>query len=114
MRRNKHGNRRTEYDGHIFDSLMEMRRYQELRLLQAAGHIQGLVLQPKFCLLSGYRRKSGDWVRPIHYIADFQYLDCELGEIVVEDVKGYETAVFKLKRKMFEQKFGYELRLVQA
>jgi hypothetical protein len=96
---------------------MEMRRYQELRLLEAAGQIHNLAIHPKYCLVDGYHRRAGEWVKPIYYIPDFEYREIDTHELVIEDVKGtktVETALFKLKRKLFEQKYGYELRVVQA
>ena len=43
-------------------------------------------------------------VRPITYRADFRvtYVD---GHQEIEDVKGMETEIFKIKRKMFEYKY---------
>jgi hypothetical protein len=94
---------------------MEMRRYQELRLLEVGGVIQDLRLQPKYLLLEGYRQPgTNKRVRPIYYIADFAYVDQATGETIVEDVKGYQTPVFRIKRKLFESRYGLELRLVQA
>lgn len=37
--------------------------------------------------------------KPIHYVPDFTYV--EDGKLVAEDVKGYKTDVYRLKRKMF-------------
>ena len=115
MSRSKFGNKRVDYDGYTFDSLMEMRRYQELRLLEAAGQIIHLTVHPKYCLIDGYRRRpSGEWIRAVYYIADFEYVETDTCNRVIEDVKGSETGLFKLKRKLFEQKYPYELRLTQA
>jgi hypothetical protein len=41
-------------------------------------------------------------------------VDQATGETIVEDVKGYQTPVFRIKRKLFESRYGLELRLVQA
>lgn len=37
----------------------------------------------------------------IAYVADFKYFDKAKGRTVVEDVKGYKTDVYKIKRKLF-------------
>ena len=95
---NKYGNRKTYVDGIKFDSKREAERYIELKLLERAGVISNLVLQPKYVLQDKFRR-NGKTVRAIHYIADFEYI--EDGIKVVEDVKGMETKDFKLKEKMF-------------
>jgi len=39
-------------------------------------------------------------LRAIAYEADFKYVDAS-GCVIVEDVKGIETPVFRLKRNMF-------------
>jgi len=41
----------------------------------------------------------GKTVRSIVYKADFEYL--EDGQTIIEDVKGVQTPVFKLKMKLF-------------
>lgn len=48
----------------------------------------------------------------IEYIADFKYI--ENGKIIVEDVKGIQTDVFKLKHKLFEKKYpDLELKIIK-
>jgi hypothetical protein len=49
-RRNKYGATKTTIDGITFDSKKEAQRYCELRLLQKAGEITHLELQPAFRL----------------------------------------------------------------
>ena len=106
---NKYRNKKVQIDMYVFDSIAESRRYKELALLQRAGKITELQLQPKFLLQESFR-KNGKTYRKIDYIADFQYE--ENGKIVVEDVKGKETEVFKLKRKLFEKKYpALELKI---
>jgi hypothetical protein len=41
------------------------------------------------------------------YVADFKYL--ENGKEVVEDVKGFKTPVYKLKKKLVEAIYGIEI-----
>lgn len=95
---NKYGNRRVFYDGYWFDSKLERDRYIQLRLLERAGEIKDLRIQVPFELQEAYMR-NGKRVQAIVYIADFTYYDKKLGKTVVEDVKGIETDVFKLKRR---------------
>lgn len=112
---NKYGNRKTEVDGRIFDSRLEAARYQELLILQAAGEITALQLQPQFELLPAFVDAQGKQHRKTVYIADFIY--SEGGKVVVEDVKSSatKTAVFKIKLKLFQYKYSrlYELRIVE-
>lgn len=90
-------------NGIVFDSKAEMLRYQELYILEMAGVIQYLTLQPVFELQPGYIHKKHGKIRPITYRADFQYT--QNGKLVVEDVKGHVTEVFKIKKKMLEYKY---------
>lgn len=92
-------------DGITFDSKKEARRYQELKLLERAGVIKDLVLQPSFLLQDKFEYKDKT-EHKIKYIADFKYLDTKTGKVVVEDVKGYKTDVYKIKRKLFLKKYG--------
>lgn len=94
----------------MFDSIAESKRYKELKLLLKAGEISDLKLQPRF-LLQGSFKKNGKTFRKIEYIADFQYI--ENGKTIVEDVKGIQTDVFKLKHKIFEKVYpDLELRII--
>lgn len=107
----KYRNKKTVIDGITFDSRREAQRYTELKLLESAGKISELKLQPKFKLQEGFKY-NGKTERAIVYIGDFQYI--ENGRCVVEDVKGFETAAFKLKRKLFlYQHRDIELRIVR-
>ena len=98
-RKNKYNNRRTELDGYTFDSIAESRRYAELKLLEKAGIISDLRVHPVYQLQKSFRTPEGKSVRAINFELDFDYI--ENGIKVVEDVKGVETAAFKLKHKMF-------------
>jgi hypothetical protein len=96
-RQNKYGARRTTVDGIRFDSAKEAKRYSELLLLEKAGAISKLEIQPTIKLtIAGvpivYR--SG---RHARYRADFRYI--ENGTMVVEDTKSpaTKTPAYKLK-----------------
>ena len=98
---NKYRNKKVQVDMYVFDSIRESQRYKELKLLERAGEISNLELQPHFLLQESFK-KNGKTYRKIEYIADFKYI--ENGQVIVEDVKGKETEVFKLKRKLFKLK----------
>lgn len=97
---NKYGNKKVVIDGILFDSKKEAKRYQELKLMEKAGLIINLALQPKFTLQESFKYKNKTY-RKIDYIADFSYVRVEDDILVVEDVKGFKTDVYKLKEKMF-------------
>ena len=93
-----------------FSSKAEARRFDELFLLYKAGKIAELKLQPQFTLQESYVTPEGNRVRAIKYVADFSY---QTGNgLVVEDVKGgnskkgTQTRVYKLKKKLMQDKFG--------
>ena len=117
-RRSKYGAVRTTVDGIMFASKAEARRYQELRLLEKAGHIARLKLQQKFELCAPFTDLRGD-VRDKermavvgHYVADFCYdeLTPAATTFRVEDVKGFRTQTYRWKKKHFERQYGIEIR----
>jgi hypothetical protein len=83
---------RTTVDEITFASKGEARRYKELKFLESIGSIQALVLQPKYPI-DLYGNHICD------YVADFEYL--EDGKVIAEDFKGVRTAVYMLKKKLF-------------
>lgn len=96
---NKFGAIKQKFDGHNFDSTKEARRWGELKLLERAGEIRDLKRQVRIPLEG--RDGPVKFIksnRTAVYVADFVYFDTRLGAEVIEDAKGYETDVFKLKR----------------
>lgn len=104
----KYHSRKTTVDGITFDSAREAKRYQELKLLERAGAIRDLELQVRFELIPSFD-VDGKHYRPTCYIADFVYTDAKTGKEVVEDVKGVRTDVYRLKAKMFAQRYGVSI-----
>ena len=97
-RYNKYKNQKVVVDEKTFDSKKEASRYLELKLLEKAGQIRGLILQPSFELIPKQESE-----RAVKYIADF--MDVENEETIVEDVKGMKTKEYILKRKIFKHKY---------
>lgn len=107
-------------DGHLFDSLKEAKRYGELKLAERAGLVWDLELQPRFVLKVA--STSGQLMRAAkvnaglfdgkigEYRGDFKYHDC--GGIVVEDVKGFKTPLYRWKKKHVEAQYGITIREV--
>ena len=96
----KYHNRITEVDGITFDSQKEAREYQSLKLLELAGQITDLRLQPKYQLRAGYRDNQGKRIRPIYYVADFEYREGD--QLITVDVKGLRTKEYRIKAKLFK------------
>jgi hypothetical protein len=108
---NKYRNKKVIVDEKEFDSKREGNRYKELKLLERAGEIKDLELQPRFLLQDSFK-KNGRTFRKIEYVADFKYI--ENGKAIVEDVKGMQTDVFKLKHKIFEKVYpDLELKIIK-
>ncbi len=106
----KYGNRKVVVNNIRFDSKAEAERYLQLLALQNAGTISELVLQPEFVLVPAFT-KNGKRYRKITYLADFKY---KLGDdTYVEDVKGFKTEVYRIKKKLFEYKYP-ELELLEV
>lgn len=109
----KYHAKKTAIDGITFDSRKEAERYKELKALQRVGKIDRLELQPRFVLMDGFRYE-GKAIRKIEYIADFLYRDLSTCELIVEDVKGVKTDVYKLKKKMFLKRYGNEYKFKEV
>ena len=101
---NKFGAIKTEVDGFTFDSKAEATRYRELKLQALAGEITTLQVHP---------------IYPLE-INEVYICDCELDfvykrnvEWIYEDVKGKDTDISKLKRKMTEAYWGIKIDLIR-
>ena len=105
--RSKYRNKKTRG----FDSAKEWRRNQELENMQRAGEISELNRQVPFTLMPSYTipdettKQGFRTVREIRYVADFTYR-LKNGKRIIEDVKGVQTDVFKIKRKLLERKIA--------
>lgn len=105
----KYGNKKVRYQGAVYDSRKEARRFAELSLLLRAGKITDLQTQVKFVLIPTQREPDAVGVRggikkgkviekECAYYADFVYK--ENGVTVVEDTKGFRTTDYIIKRKL--------------
>jgi len=115
---NKYHAKKTIVDNITFDSKKEAGRYGELRILERAGEITDLVCQPVYVLQEGFIYR-GRKIQPITYRADFSYSEKHTVFLdkwidVVEDVKGVQTQLFKVKAKMFKRIYPeIEFRIVE-
>ena len=102
-KKSKYNNKKVIVDGIKFDSQKEAEYYCRLKLLKQAGEIKDFGLQPRYVLQPGFE-KNGEKFKPITYIADFVITNND-GTTDVVDIKGVETQIFKIKRKLFEYKY---------
>lgn len=108
----KYGNRKVVTEDGTFDSVKELRRWQELKLLQKAGEIYDLQRQVLFVLIP--KQTDGKKVieREVKYIADFTYRNRSDNRLVVEDTKGMKTREYIIKRKLMLYRHG--IRIVEV
>lgn len=105
MYSNKYHNKKTVYNGVVYDSKKEAKRGYELDLLQRAGKVKDVQRQVSFILQDKYTNNKGEHIRAITYKADFVYFDCDKNMYIVEDCKGLRLETYKIKKKLFEAKY---------
>jgi len=113
----KYRNKKVVFDGIKFASARECERYVELKALANSGKITNLVLQPKYWLRCGnndikIRSERYPNGRRASYTADFEFID-DLGKKHVEDVKGMDTNVSRLRRAIVEAQYGIRVEIVR-
>lgn len=111
QKKSKYHNTKVEYKGIKFDSVREMRHYQLLEYMQKNGEIKDLRLQVPFELIPSYKINNKT-VRKCVYVADFTYITTKDDKLHVIDTKGFRTDTYKLKKKLFEYKYGVEVEEV--
>ncbi len=99
---NKYGAKKVQIDGHTFDSIAESNRYGELRLMERAGLISDLKVHTRLSIWEPLHIKA----RPIVYEVDFDYTDSHTGVHIFEDVKGFRTRDYQIKKKMVMDKLA--------
>jgi hypothetical protein len=101
-----------------FHSKKESKRYQDLLLMEKLGLVRNLQTQVKFVLIPPGK---GQWrtERECSYFADFVYDESVRREgkdplcdwqYIVEDVKGYKTTDYIIKRKLLLHLYGISIR----
>jgi len=109
-KQHKYRARKTTVDGITFHSKAEAEYYLGLKLLKKAGDVIDFSLQPRYEVIASYKHpETGKKVQPTYYVADFlvTYAD---GHTEVVDVKGMRTPEYKIKKKLFESKYGVPIK----
>lgn len=109
--RSKYRNKKVKVDGIIFDSQAEAMYYNQLKWMKANKQIKDFELQPRFELQPAFSN-HGKRYQNIEYIADFKVIKPD-GSYEIIDIKGTETEVFTLKRKLFEYMFLDTLKVLK-
>lgn len=110
-RRSKFFSKKVVVEGITFDSKKEGEYYLKLKELEKKGTIKDLELQKEYILQDKFKINNKTR-RQITYKADFKYISTEDDKLHVVDVKSPYTAkdkVYRLKKKLFEYKYGIEL-----
>jgi len=98
----KYSSKRTVVNGSTFDSKAEAAYYIELALLLDKGDLISVELHPKVYLTTSR----------ILYKPDFKIKD-KFDRVWYVDVKGFETPVFKIKKRLWKHYGDGCLRLVK-
>ena len=94
-------------------SKAEAKRFGELILLEKARKIRALCFHPAFDLVAYQPGRIA--VTAGKYVADALYTENDPDRCVAEDVKGFETAAWRIKRKWFIACYPHiELRILKA
>lgn len=93
-----------------FDSKRELKRWQELKLLEKAKQIFNLRRQVKYELIPKQRHSDDTMERAVTYVADFVYTASL--HTVVEDCKGFRTPEYVIKRKLMLRVHGITVKEV--
>ena len=115
---NKYHNRIIKLGEERFHSLKELRRWNDLCLLEEQGVITDLRREVKFVLIPAQREEEtvtprgktrpGKVIeRELAYYADFVYK--KDGKLHVEDAKGMRTEVYKIKKKLLLYIHGIQI-----
>ncbi len=90
--RAKYGNHKVSHAGHSFGSKLESATFDILKLMEKAGAITDIK-----CQVSVYLTDAR-----IQYIADFMATDCTTGQPLYYEAKGFSTAVWAIKKRLWK------------
>lgn len=107
----KYHNKPCQIGDEKYRSQRERDRHQALLMLQRAGQIAGLTREVPFELAPGVRIDGESRKRPaVRYVADFVYSEVRSGAIIVEDAKGVQTPLYRLKKHLMATVHGIHVR----
>lgn len=105
FKRHKFNAKPVREDDRFFASKLENKYYNHLKFLQKTGDVLFFTRQVPFEL--DFKN-----TRVTRYVADFQVFWTD-GNISFVDVKGRETDVFLMKKKMVETQYPVEITIVK-
>ncbi len=98
--KHKYNAKQVEHDGYRFDSKIEGRYYEKLKLRQKAGDVIFFLRQVPFHLPGN-----------IKYVVDFVVFSSD-GTVSFVDIKGFDTPMSKMKRKQVENLYPVSIDIV--
>lgn len=105
MKRQKYFNIKSKES----DSKIEIKRYNELLLMEKNGEIKDISKQPNFVLQESFKYKDDKKKeRQIAYTADFKYFNIKQNVWIIEELKSKFTAKmtdYVIRRKLFKNKY---------
>ena len=107
----KYNAKKVTYDNLQFDSKFEATYYAFLKELEKQGKITNLQRQVKYELLPRQTDAIGKFkYHPVIYKSDFEYDIQGLHKTI--DTKGFKTADFRIKQKLFYYRTNREIECV--
>lgn len=105
-KRHKYGAIKTVIDGIKFDSKAEALYYQLHK------HDEGMKMQETFVLQDKFRLNGKAYIA-IKYKPDFTFYDEQGNLTKIVDVKGVMTDIFKIKAKLFANRYGMQITVAK-
>ena len=106
IRKHKFGAKRTECDGIKFDSKLEAKYYNTLKMAQQSGELLFFLRQVPFHL-------PGNTKYVVDFVEFWKGKNDEPGDIVFTDVKGYMTDLSRIKIAQTEEIYGIEIQIIK-
>ena len=108
----KYNAKKVTYDNLQFDSKFEATYYAFLKELEKQGKISNLERQVKYKLLPRQTDENNKFkYHPVEYKSDFEYDDVQGWHHTV-DTKGFKTADFRIKQKLFYYRTNREIECI--
>ena len=108
----KYHSKKVDYKGETFDSKFELTYFIYLQELVKQGKISNLQRQVKYELLPKQTNEIGKFkFHPVEYKSDFEYDDIQ-GMHHTVDTKGFRTADFRIKQKLFYYRTNRDIECV--
>ncbi len=108
----KYKSKKVEFQDKIFDSKFECTYYAYLQELEKQGKIANFERQVKYNLLPRQTDENNKFkYHPVEYKSDFEYDDVQ-GLHHTVDTKGFKTADFRIKQKLFYYRTNREIECI--